>query len=119
MKTLQQHFPVPKFRPAEDDRCNVIYKIPCASCSWSEIGETKRFFATRKKEHIRNTKQCTKGSNVAKDAWTFNHAIDFNGLKIIDTANNRNRKTLESWLTAKTAEVDNNLCPLPRKYNIV
>ena len=32
VKTLQQHFPIPKFRPAEDDQCNVIYKIPCASC---------------------------------------------------------------------------------------
>ena len=31
VKTLQQHFPIPKFRPAEDDQYNVIYKIPCAS----------------------------------------------------------------------------------------
>ena len=49
IRTLQQHFPVPKFRPSEEDRCNVIYKIPCASCPWSYIGETKRSFSTRKK----------------------------------------------------------------------
>ena len=118
IETLQ-HFPVPKFRPAEDDRCNVIYKIPCASCPWSYIGETNRSFTTKKKEHIRNTKQCIKGLNVAKHAWTFNHPIDFNGLKIIDTANNRNRKALQTWYTAKIAEADNNSCPLPKQYNIL
>ena len=102
VKTLQQHFPIPKFRPAEDDQCNVIYKIPCASCPWSYIGETKRSFTTRRKEHMRNLKHRTKGSNVAKHAWTFNHDIDFNNSKIIDKVNNWSRKTLESWHTAKT-----------------
>ena len=51
---------------------------------------------------MRNIKHCTKGSNVAKHAWTFNHAIDFNNSKIIDKANNRSGKTLESWHTAKS-----------------
>ena len=119
IRTLQQHFPVPKFRPSEEDRCNVIYKIPCASCPWSYIGETKRSFSTRKKEHIRNTKHCAINSNVAKHAWAFDHTIDFTGAKIIDTANNRTRKTLESWHTAKTAEADNNSCPLPKQYSIL
>ena len=119
VKTLQQHFPIPKFRPAEDDQCNVIYKIPCASCPWSYIGETKRSFTTRRKEHMRNLKLCTKGSNVAKHAWTFNHDIDFNNSKIIDKANNWSRKTLESWHTAKTVGADKNSCPLPRQYHIL
>ena len=92
-KTLQPHFPIPKFRPAEEDQCNVIYKIPRASCPWSYIVETKRSFTTRRKEHMRNL------SNVAKHAWT--------------------RKTLESWHTAKTVGADNNLCPLPRQYHIL
>ena len=119
VKTLQQHFPIPKFRPAEDVQCNVIYKIPCPSCPWSYIGETKRSFITRRKEHMRNLTHCTKGSNVAKHAWTFNHDIDFNNTKIIDKANNRSRKTLESWHTAKTVGADNNSCPLPRQYHIL
>ncbi|KAL9977305.1 hypothetical protein ACROYT_G014695 [Oculina patagonica] len=108
IKTLQQEFPVPKFRPQVDDQCDVVYKIPCASCPWRYIGETKRSFSTRQKEHIRNTKQCAKGSNVAKHAWTLDHAIDFENAEIIDKGNNRIRKTLESWHTAKTVEADNN-----------
>ena len=63
VKTLQQEFPAPKFRPEKVDHCNVVYKIPCSTCSWSYIGETKRSFSTRKpKEHARNVKMCTKGS---------------------------------------------------------
>ena len=81
VKTLQQHFPILKFGPAEDDQCNVIYKIPCPSYPWNYIGETKRSFTTRRKEHMRNIKYCTKGSNVAKHAWTFNHVIDLTTLK--------------------------------------
>ncbi|KAL9964003.1 hypothetical protein ACROYT_G027570 [Oculina patagonica] len=119
IKTLQQELPVPKFRPPVDDQCNVVYKIPCASCPWSYIGATKRSFSTRRKEHIRNTKQCAKGSNVAKHAWTLDHAIDFENAEIVDKGNNRIRKTLESWHTAKTVEADNNSCPLPGQYNIL
>ena len=55
IKTLQQEFP----RGRVDDQCNVVYKIPCGPCPWSYIGETKRSFRTRRKEHIRNTKQCS------------------------------------------------------------
>ena len=66
-----------------------------------------------------NLKHCTKGSNVAKHAWTFDHVIDFNNSKIIDKANNRSRKTLETWHTAKTIRADNNSCPLPRQYHIL
>ena len=119
VKTLQQHFPIPKSRPAEEDQCDVIYKKPCACCPWSYIGETKRSFTTRRKEHARNLKQYTKGSNVAKHAWTFNHVIDFNNSKIVDKTNNRSRKTLESWHTAKTVGADNNSCRLPRQYHIL
>ena len=115
-KTLQQEFPVPKFRPPEDDRCNVIYKIPCPR---NYIGKTKGSFGSRRKEHIRNTKQCAKGSNVGKHAWTFDHITDFDNATIIDKGYNRTSKTLESWHMAKTVEADNNSCPLPRQYNIL
>ena len=49
----------------------------------------------------------------------IDHTIDFTGAKIIDTANNRTRKTLESWHTAKTAKADSNSCPLPKQYSIL
>ena len=78
-KTLQQEFPSPKFtlfRPPIELQTNVVYKIPCADCSWRYIGETGRCFLTRKKEHIRNVKLCKTGSNIAAHAWRNNHSVE-------------------------------------------
>ena len=72
-----------------------------------------RSFNSRRKEHIRNTKQHAKGSNVAEHAWTFDHVIDFNTFTITDKGNHHTRKTL-----AKTVEADNNSFSHQRKYNI-
>ena len=59
VKTLQQEFASPKSRPPSDRQTNVVYKIPCADCTWNYIGETGRCLHTRKKEHTRNTKVLT------------------------------------------------------------
>ena len=119
--TLQQEFPAPKFCPEKEDQCNVVYKIPCSTCSWSYIGETGRSFNTRKKEHTRNVKMRTKDSNVANHAWSKNHQIDFDNALIINKANYRHLKTLEFWHTAKTVytQPNNNSCPLPNQYPIL
>ena len=117
--TLQQQFPVPKFRPSIESQTNVVYKIPCTNCSWCYIGETGRAFNTRKKEHLRNTKTAAKGSRIANHAWSNNHAIDCENASVIDKGTFRTRKTLEAWHTTVTPNADNNSCPLPGQYNIL
>ena len=117
-KTLQQQFPSPKYRQPSDFQCDVVYKIPCKDCSWNYIEETGRCFQTRKKEHQRNLKNYSKGSNVANHAWLNNHSIDFDNACAIDKGNYRVRKALESWHTAKTVDADNNSKPLPKQYSI-
>ena len=87
--------------------------------TWSYIGETGRCFETRKNEHIRNVKQNTVGSNIAKHSWTKDHVINFEDGQVIDRGDYRTRKTLESWRTAITAEFDNNSKPLPEQYRIL
>ncbi len=104
--------------PSPEDQTNVVYKINCADCSWSYIGETGRAFNTRRKEHVRNVELCKSGSNIASHAWTNNHKIDFNG-KIIDKGNFRHRRTLESWHTACTKNSDNNSKHLPHQYRFL
>ena len=47
--TLQQQFPVPKFRPTIESRTNIVYEIPCTNCLWCYIGETGRAFNTQKR----------------------------------------------------------------------
>ena len=58
LRTLEQGFPSPKDRPLPEKQTNVVYKINCADCSWSYIGETGRALEMRKKEQKRNVKQC-------------------------------------------------------------
>ena len=119
IKTLQQEFPSPKFRPSIEHQPNVIYKIPCADCDWCYVGETGRCFETRKKEHIRNVKTCANGSNIAKHAWSFDHRIDFNNSSVIDKGSFRIRKTLEAWHTSATKHADNNSKAIPNQYRIL
>ena len=115
----QQQFPAPKFRPAPDSQTNVVYKIPCANCSWCYIGETGRAFNIRRKERIRNVKTAAKGSRIANHTRSHDHSIDFNNASVIDKGNFRIKKTLESWHSMVTPNADNNSCPLPGKYNIL
>ena len=119
LKTLQQEFISPKSRPPVEQETNVVYKIPCADCPWSYIGETGRCLKTRVTERIRNTKAFKKGSNIASHAWLNDHPIGFNSAHVIDKGNFRVRKTLESWQTAITNEADNNAKQFPRQYFIL
>ena len=118
-RTLQQEFPSPKFRSPIDLQTNVVYKITCSDCPWNYIGETGRCLLTRKKEHMKSFKSCSKGSNIANHAWTNNHLIDFENANVTDKGDYRVRKTLESWHTAITTEADNYSKPLPRQYSIL
>ena len=47
------------------------------------------------------------------------HQIDFKHARVIDKGDYRVRKTLKSWHTAMTTEVDNNDRSLPRQYSIL
>ena len=120
LKTLQQEFPSPKFRPSIEHQPNVVYKIPCADCDWCYIGETGRCFETRKKKYTRNVKTCANGSKIAKHAWSFDYRIDFDNSSVIDKGSFRIRKTLEAWHISATKHTDNNSKPNPDlQYSIL
>lgn len=44
-------------RIKNNDKCNVIYEIPCWSCNKSYIGETGRSFSTRRKKHQKRMRE--------------------------------------------------------------
>ena len=71
-------------------------KIPCKDCPRNYIEETARCFQTRKKEHQRNLKNYSYGSNVTNHALQNNHCINFDNACVIDKGNYLVRKTLES-----------------------
>ena len=80
------------------------------------VGETGRSFQTRKYNRIKNVKNCKKGSNIFNHAWDYDHIIDFENGKVIDSGNYRTRKTLESWQATLITNSDINSKPLPKQY---
>ena len=90
-KTLQQEFHSPKFRPPIDLLTNVVYRNCCNDCPWNYTGETGRCFRHEKKEHIRNVKNCSKGSNIANLAWSNNQSIALKNAVVVDKGDYRVR----------------------------
>ena len=50
-QTLRHIFAKPKDRVATKQKTHVVYSIPCGDCEKEYLGETKRQFGTRLKEH--------------------------------------------------------------------
>lgn len=48
---LRQMLVHPKDKIDPEHKCNIIYEIPCLSCSKSYVGETGGAFNIRKREH--------------------------------------------------------------------
>ena len=67
-------------------------KIPCKDCLWNYIGETARYFQTRKKEHQQHLKNYSIGPNVASHASQNNHCVDFDDACVIDNGHLRGAK---------------------------
>ena len=82
-ETLRKQLSKPKDKVPINDRNNIIYKIPCNDCSASYIGETKRPFGVRKKEHQGNVKNGqTEKSNVARHCWSKDHKMNWDEMKM-------------------------------------
>ena len=65
-------------------RQGAIYKINCSDCDQCYIGETKRWFETRKKEHMRDVKNGDNNATaLSKHAVELGHSIDWKNYKIL------------------------------------
>ena len=62
-ETLRKLISYPKDRVPTEKRNNVVYQINCQDCSAAYIGETKRSFNQRSKEHQRAITNCDTEKN--------------------------------------------------------
>jgi len=62
VKTLKSLLVHPKDKQEKEEITDCVYKIPCASCEKSYIGETGRKFGTRLKEHKTEVESITSKS---------------------------------------------------------
>ena len=92
-------FAKPKDPVTKEQRTDAIYSIPCNDCQNEYIGQTKRQFGTRLKEHQKAVFFCKKeNSALSEHTCLTNHTIGWDKSKII-TTNRRyhQRLCLEAW----------------------
>ena len=61
-RTLRQLLVHPKDKIEKEQKCGVVYEIPCQSCQLSYIGETGIKFGTRFEEHKTEVNKLTSGT---------------------------------------------------------
>ena len=85
-KTLRHTFAKPKDPVTEEQRTDAIHSIPCNDCDNEYIGQTKRQFGTRLKEHQKPVFFCKKeNSALSEHTCLSNHMGGWDNSKIITT----------------------------------
>ena len=70
----------------KEQRTDAVYSIPCNDCDNEYIGQTKRQFGTRLKEHQKAVFLCKKeNSALSEHTCLTNHTIGWDNSKIITT----------------------------------
>ena len=94
----------PKDTVTNEQRTDAIYSPPCNDCDNEYIGQTKRQFGTRLKEHQKAVFSRKKENSASSERTCLtNHTIGWDKSKII-TTNRRyhQRLCLEAWHTNST-----------------
>ncbi len=99
--TLGHIFAKPKDPIPTNQKTHAVYSIPCNDCEKEYLGQSKRQFGTRLKEHQKAVSTLNKGKSalaMAEHVCDTKHAIAWENSKII-TTNNRygQRRCLEAW----------------------
>ena len=99
VKTIGNFLPSPKDPVEYHEKSHLIYRIPCADCSYVYVGQTKRDLKSRIAEHKRAIKfQRPEKSALCEHLMEFDHTINWNGSTILKYENHYHRRlTAESW----------------------
>ena len=107
--TLKQHLVKPKDPVSPEKKSNVVYSVPCKSCSAVYVGQTSRQLSTRLKEHKRAVRSPDFNASVlAEHAWNQHHPIDWDEATVLTSESNFQRRlTLELWYIHKSHQTLN------------
>ena len=96
---LRAYFSKPKDPITNEQLTDSFYSIPCNGCYHKYIGQTKRHFGTRLKEHQRAVSFCKrKNSALSEHTCLINHTIGWDNSKIITSYRcYHQRLCLEAW----------------------
>ena len=81
------------------NRTGIVYRIPCADCERSYVGQTGRILEQRIKEHRKAVSTFnTDTSALAEHVLTEDHRIDWEAVSILDQhPYTQSRCLVESW----------------------
>ena len=78
----------------------LVYRLPCAECSWVYIGETSRALEDRLSKHKRAIRTSSERSEVAKHVLESDHRMDFDGVAIVCKERTHFKRIFkEAWVT--------------------
>ena len=82
-----------------EDKCNIVYRIPCKDCSSCYVGQTGRTFSQRLKEHQRAVKSFDVNASVlAEHVLNEDHRIAWEDASVLDQHPHlKSRLFMESW----------------------
>ena len=98
-QTIGNLFLKPKDPVPKDQTRGGIYSIPCKDCDKSYIGETKRKFSTRLKEHQKAVEhKHSQKSALTEPCFRSDHTVSWEASKILRmSAKWCSRHILEAW----------------------
>ena len=95
--TLNHIFEKPEDPVPKEQKPDAIYSIPCNDCKQGYIGQTKRQYGTRLKEHTVSF-QKKDNSALSEHMWQTNPSIAWDNSKIITTNQRYHQiRCLEAW----------------------
>ena len=117
VSNLRCIFPSPKDRPSKTELSSVVYKIPCANCRASYIGQTKRKLKQRISEHKRAVSRADfSTSALAEHAWTCEHPVDWKNVEVLSNARDDTPRIIQEAVyirtTSDTLNRDNGALPV-------
>lgn len=69
------------------NKSGVVYRLTCADCDASYVGQTKRILGERVKEHQRNVREKKDSSVLYNHCREYTHNIDWQSVSILDREN--------------------------------
>ena len=98
---------------------NVVYSIPCRTCSKVYVGETGRLLGVRIQEHKSAVKHAKmEESAVAEHVWVDKHQMDFQSVTVLAHEPNLQRRlALESWYIRRSSTINREAGFLPSIYS--
>ena len=118
--TLRQMLSKPKDCIPDLQRSGVVYKIPCANCPASYIGQTGRRLHQRLDEHKRAVRQADfNTSALAEHAWHHEHPVDWTKVEVLSNPRDCTTRLVEEALAIRstTHTLNRDTGTLPSEYD--